>query len=133
MANDIFVAAKKKEVKEVELLAKNREKLTHNTSIKFNKSYIRLEANNNIFLGKKRECQCLRLVELKEPVDLVSSRGKIRKWITPKDQYVAQCACGAYIAIISQPEAIFNLSYAFQVINPKKKTPKHWINVYSGK
>ena len=57
-------------------------------------------------------------------MDLVSSRGKIRKAVTPKDQYVAQRARGAYIATVSQPEAAFDLSFAAQVINPKEEDAK---------
>ena len=41
--------------------------------------------------------------------------------VTPKDQYVAQCARGAYIATVSQPEAAFDLSFAAQVINLKEE------------
>lgn len=37
LANDIFAAAKKKELKEAKLLAKNIEKLTLHTFIKFNR------------------------------------------------------------------------------------------------
>ena len=124
LANDIFAAAKEKELKEAKLLAKNREKLTLNTLIKFNGSYIRLADDNSLFLSQERQCQCLRLVTVKEPVDLVSSRGKIRKAVTPKDQYVAQRARGAYIATVSQPEAAFDLSFAAQVINPKEEDAK---------
>lgn len=61
---------------------------------------------------------------LKKPIDLVSSRGQIRKAVTPKDQYVAQRTRGAYIATVSQPEAAFDLSFAAQVINPKEEDAK---------
>lgn len=53
LANNIFTAAKDKKLKEAKLLAKNREKLTLNTSIKFNKNYIRLIDNNGLFLAQK--------------------------------------------------------------------------------
>lgn len=53
LANNIFVIIKKKELKKVELLAKNREKLTHNIFINFNRSYIRFVANNNLFFQSK--------------------------------------------------------------------------------
>ena len=51
LANDIFAIAKQKELKEAKLLAKDREKLTFNTPIKFNKSYIKLANNNSFFLS----------------------------------------------------------------------------------
>lgn len=56
LANNIFAAAKEKELKEVKLLVNNREKLTLNTSIKFNRSYTRLANNNKLFFSQKRQC-----------------------------------------------------------------------------
>lgn len=61
---------------------------------------------------------------MKTPIDLTSSWGIIRKSVTPKDQYIAQRARGAYIATLSQPEAAFDLSFAAQVVNPKEKDAK---------
>ena len=125
LANNIFAAVKKKELKEAKLLAKNREKLILHTPIKFNWHYIRLADNNNLFLNQKRQCQCLRLIIVKESIDLVNSRGKIKKVVISKNQYVVQQACGAYIVTVSQPEAAFDLSFVAKVNNSKKKMPKH--------
>lgn len=50
LANDIFTAIKDKKLKKVKLLAKNRKKLTYNTLIKVNRSYIKLVVDNNLFL-----------------------------------------------------------------------------------
>lgn len=61
---------------------------------------------------------------LKTPIDLTSSRGQVRTAVTPKDQYIAQRARGAYIATVSQPEAAFDLSFAAQVVNPKENDAK---------
>src|SRR5271156_2353543 len=44
------------------------------------------------------------------PPDLIT-----RALLTPKDQYIAQRARGAYIASVCQPEASFDLSFAAQV------------------
>lgn len=85
LANNIFVTTKEKELKETKLLAKDREKLIFNTSIKFNIGYIRLADDNSLFLSQKRQCQCLYLVIIKKLVDLVSSHGKIRKAVILKD------------------------------------------------
>ena len=49
------------------------------------------------FLIKRGNVKSLRVVTSKTPVDLVSSRGQIRTVVTPKDQYIAQRAHGAYI------------------------------------
>lgn len=65
-------------------------------------------------------CKNLQLVAT-YATDLASVRGAIRMAVTPKDQYVAQCARGAYIATVSQPEAAFDLSFAAQVINLKEE------------
>lgn len=54
LADDIFAAAEEKELKEAKLLAKDREKLTHNTPIKFNGGYIRLANDNSLFLSQER-------------------------------------------------------------------------------
>ncbi len=90
--------------------------------IKFNGGYIKRESNV-IHLTQERQCRNLHLVALKS-VDLTSSRGKIRKAVTPKDQYVAQRARAAYIATMCQPEAAFDLSFAAQIVNPKEKDAK---------
>lgn len=52
-ANNIFATTKKKELKEAQLLAKDREKLILNTPIKSNRGYITLANNNNIFVNQK--------------------------------------------------------------------------------
>lgn len=124
LTNDIFATIKEKKQKEAKLLVKDREKLILNTPIKFNGGYIRLSDDNSLFLGQERQYQCLGLVRVKESVDLMSSRSKIRKVVTLKEQYIAQKARGAYIATVSQPEAAFDLSFVAQVINPKKEDAK---------
>ena len=50
---------------------------------------------------------------------MTSSRGETRKSVSPKDQYIAQRARGAYIATVCQPEAAFDLSFAAQVTDPE--------------
>jgi hypothetical protein len=63
-------------------------------------------------------------VNIKYTVTTTSSRGIVRTALTPKDQYIAQRARGAYIASICQPEASFDLSYTAQVINPDENDVK---------
>jgi hypothetical protein len=43
---------------------------------------------------------------------------------SPKEQYIAQRARGAYIASVCQPEASFDLSFAAQVTNPTEEDAK---------
>ena len=65
-----------------------------------------------ITLTQKRQCQNLTLINIKEAITTTSFRGTIYIALTPKDQYIAQRARGAYIMSICQPKASFNLSYA---------------------
>lgn len=104
------------------LTAKPREQLTTTTPIKFNGGYLK-QQNNSILLNQERLCQSLRPIKL-QPTDLINTRGMVKKLATPKDQYIAQRARGAYIASLSQPEASFDLSFAAQTINPKEDDAK---------
>jgi len=123
LADETFAESEEMRLKEAKFLAKDREKLTHSTPIKFNGGHIRLE-KDSITLTQERQCQNLKTVTMKA-TDLTSSRGEIRKAATPKDQYIAQRARGAYIATVCQPEAAFDLSFAAQVINPKEEHAKY--------
>src|SRR6266496_1502658 len=105
-------------------MAKKREKLTHLSALLFNGGKIKLEPDNVITLTQERQCRNLNLVNVK-PVNLTSSRGKIRTAVTPKDQFIAQRARGSYITSVCQPEAAFDLSSAAQVINPNEEDAKH--------
>ena len=82
-----------------------------------------MQDNSSIRLTQERQCQNLRLVTT-QSIDLTSSRGEIRKAVTPTDQYVAQRARGAYIATVCQPEAAFDLSFAAQVTDPQNDNIK---------
>jgi hypothetical protein len=57
-------------------------------------------------------------------IDLTSSRSQIRKTMTSKDQYVTQEARRAYIIIMTQSEASFDLFLIAQVINFKEEDAK---------
>src|SRR6266480_3773063 len=105
-------------------MAKNREKLTYISAIIFNGGKIKLEPDNTIILTQERQCRNLNPVNVK-PVNLISSQGKIRTSVTLKDQFITQRARGSYIASVYQPEAIFNLSFTAQVINPTEEDAKH--------
>ena len=121
LADKMFAVKEEEQLHKANLLAKEREKLDNET-IKFNGGCIKRESNV-IHLTQERQCRNLHLVALKS-TDLTSSRGKIRKAVTPKDQYVAQRARAAYIATMCQPEAAFDLSFAAQIVNPKEKDAK---------
>jgi hypothetical protein len=122
LGDNAFATAEEVKLKEAGFLAKEREKLTPTTPIKFNGGQIKLE-DGVIILTQERQCQNLKLVALKE-INITSSRGEVRQAVTPKDQYIAQRARGAYIATVCQPEASFDLSFAAQVVNPKEEDAK---------
>jgi hypothetical protein len=45
-------------------------------------------------------------------MDLTSSYGETYKTVNIKDQYMAQRVRGAYIAMVCQPESLYDLSFA---------------------
>ena len=49
---------------------------------------------------------------LKEPIITISFRGIVYKGLNIKEQYIAQYMRGAYITLVSQLEASFDLSFA---------------------
>ena len=122
LADKIFAKAEEERLREAGFLSKDRERLTTTTPIKFNGGQI-VEDEDGIILTQKRHCQNLGPV-VAGAVDLTSSRGEIRKAVTPKEQYVAQRARGAYVATVCQPEAAFDLSSAAQVTNPGEEDMK---------
>src|SRR6266536_3680221 len=109
-----FAHNEETELQKAKFLAKDREKLTTEHLIKFNSGQINLQKDNLIRLTQERQAQNLRLISTHN-IDLTSSRGETRKSVSPKDQYVAQRARGAYIATVCQPEAAFDLSFMAQV------------------
>jgi hypothetical protein len=124
LADKAFTTTEATELNKAQFLSKEREQLTQTNPLKFNGGNIKLQGDGNaIVLTQERQCKNLRLVAT-YATDLTGARGAVRKAVTPKDQYVAQRARGAYIATVSQPEAAFDLSFAAQVINPKEEHAK---------
>jgi hypothetical protein len=103
-------------------MAKPRKQLTKQTPIKFNRGLITQEGNS-IKLTQEHQARNLKLISTK-PTDLTSSRRETRKAVNIKDQYVAQCTRGAYIATVYQPESSFDLSIAAQVTDIKETDAK---------
>jgi hypothetical protein len=118
LADETFARIEEEKLREAGFTAKEREKLTRATPIKFNGGLI-TQCENSITLTQERHCQNLGTV-LPEVVDLTSSRGIVKRTVRTKEQYVAQRARGAYIATVCQPEAAFGLSSAAQVTEPNE-------------
>jgi hypothetical protein len=123
LVDDEFATLEEKKLTRARLTFKKREKLISTISIKFNDDLISL-SDNSLLLAQSKQFDQIKLINLTSSINLRSSREEIRKIITLKDQYVAQRARDAYIATISQLEAFFDLSFAAQTINSKKKDAK---------
>lgn len=115
LADDSFAEAEQQELSKAKFLAKEREQLTAATPLQFNGGLIRL-VPDGITLTQERQCENLSTIGTRLATS-AGSRG-VTRTLTPKDQYIAQRARGAYIASVCQPEASFDLSFAAQVINP---------------
>jgi hypothetical protein len=103
-------------------LAKERECLTINHDLKFNRGIIHADTTG-ITLTQECQCKNLRTVSMKNTTT-TSSRGTIRQDLSIKDQYIAQRARGAYITLVCQPEASYDLSIAAQAIEPSETDVK---------
>ncbi len=127
LANDEFAALEENELARAHLTFKRREKLNLITSIKFNDELIILADDDNdksLLLTQSKQFDQIKLINLSFSINLTSSREKIKKMMTLKDQYIAQRTRDVYIATISQFEASFDLSFAAQIINLKKENAK---------
>ena len=118
LADSKFALREQQEIENAGIISKPREVLTRQQPLKFNGGLIS-ESAQGVTLSQERTCALIRTVQ-DHNADTTSSRGKIRKDVTPAEQYVAQRALGAYVASMCQPEASFDLSYAAQAMNPTK-------------
>src|SRR5450755_3231568 len=123
LADKEFADNERKELHKAQFLAKEREELTTQIPIKFNGGLIRKFLDGSISLTQERQCQNLSIITTKLATS-TSTRGIARAALTPRDQYIAQRARGAYIASVCQLEASFDLSFAAQVTNPVETDAK---------
>lgn len=122
--DNVFVDGENKKLKKLKLLAKNRQKFIIEQSIKFNGESINKNNEGNIYLNQNNQCKNLRLVNLKEFENVVGIKGRIKKAVTSKNQYIVQRAKKIYIVTVSQSETAFDLFFAAQIINSKKENAK---------
>jgi hypothetical protein len=85
------------ELQKAGFLAKDREQLTVDTSLKFNGGLIQLLLDG-ISLTQERQWNNLSTISQKTTTS-TGTRG-VTRTLTPKDQYIAQRARGAYIASV---------------------------------
>ncbi len=129
LKNDRFAELEESELKKTKLMFKKRKMLIIFISIKFNDEIISLievinKSSCSLSFIQLKQFDQIQLINLLTSIDLISSRSQIKKMITSKDQYVTQRTRRAYIAIMTQSKAAFDLSLAAQVTNSKKKNAK---------
>lgn len=56
-----------------------------------------------------------------ENINIYSIKGKVRKNITSKNQYIAQYIKGIYIVIVYQPKVLYHFSIIIQIIDLKEE------------
>ena len=78
----------------------------------FNGVKIKLGEDGSLYLNHESHA----LIQPVKQSDLssTSARGVVWDRLTLKEQYLAQCARGAYVVCICQPEASFDLLHAAQ-------------------
>jgi archaeosine-15-forming tRNA-guanine transglycosylase len=124
LKDDRFAELEESKLKKAKLMFKKRKILITLTSIKFNDEIIIIDSLDTLLLNQLKQFDQIRLINMTISVDLIDSRGQIRKMMTSKDQYVAQRARDAYIVIMTQSEASFDLFLTVQVTNPKEEDAK---------
>jgi hypothetical protein len=116
LADQSFAVAEEEAIHSAKIMIKAREQLIPGNSLKFNGTRIeRLGPADQgiIYYRQEAHIQGIQLVQSTESTT-TSARGKVRIKLTPREQYVAQRARGAYLASICQSEASFDLSHAAQ-------------------
>lgn len=76
LANGKFAAKEEDQLNKAGFLAKEREKLSHSNSLKFNGGCISLDKEKLILFTQQQQCLNLRPVKF-NPTDVVSSRGEM--------------------------------------------------------
>ena len=109
-----FASNEKVATKKGKIMTKDREYLTYTPPIKFNGTQIKLDSDG-IVLTKESHVGVVFLVT-DDDADSTSSRGITKKKLSPKEQYLAQRARGAYIASVCPPEASFDSRRAAQTV-----------------
>ncbi len=129
LKDDRFAELEESELKKAKLMFKKRKVLIIFTSIKFNDEVISLievisKSSYSLSLTQLSQFDQIRLVNISVSVNLISSRGQIRKMVTSKDQYVAQRARDAYIVTMTQSEVSFDFFLIAQITNSKEEDAK---------
>ena len=123
LIDEHFAEAEKIELHRAKLLAKLQKQLIIIISIKFNDGYLKQTSTNGIFFNQERLCQFLRSIKL-QSIDLINTKGTIKKLTISKNQYIVQQIREIYIIFLFQSKISFDFSFAVQTINFKKKNAR---------
>ena len=110
LADNNFASTTKETIKLAKIMTKNKEYITLVHPLKFNGTQIKLDSNNIVLTKESHVGGILPVTD--HSIDSTSFRGITRKKISPKENYLAQRARGAYISSVCQSEASFNLFQA---------------------
>jgi hypothetical protein len=104
LASPKFAKMEDTELQKVQLTAKPRDMLSTESKLIFNRYMLSVDSDGTLHLIQKDQGQKLK------PVTVSSNN--------TQQEYLEQQACSAYIALICQPEASYNLLVAAQHKNP---------------
>ena len=108
LADNDFAGKEEIAIQSAKIMTKEREYLTHVHPLKFNGIQIKLNSNGIVLTKESHVGGILPVID--NVTDSTCSRGITRKKLSPKEQYLAQRARGAYIASMCQLKASFDLS-----------------------
>lgn len=112
LADNDFASKEEAAIKSAKIMTKDQEHLTSFQPLKFNGAQIKLDSEEIVLTKESHVGGILPVTNY--DADSISSRGITRTKLSPKEQYLAQRARGAYIASVCQPEASFHLFQAAQ-------------------
>ena len=114
LADNNFASTEEDAIRSAKIMTKDKEHLTPAHPPKFNGTQIKLDLNGIVLIKKSHIGGIFPVTD--HAADSTSSKGITRKKLSPKEQYLAQRAKGAYIASVCQLEASFDLSRAAQTV-----------------
>jgi hypothetical protein len=109
-----FAIAKEKIIIDVKIMIKSRDCLDSNSSLKFNDTILERQ-ENDIYFRQISQSDHFQLIQNVD-IEITSSRNKIRFALISKEQYVTHRARNAYVALICQSKASFDLFLVAQSI-----------------
>ncbi len=114
-----FAVAEEKTIINAKIMIKSRNCLDSNSSLKFNDTIIERQ-ENDIYFRQISQSDHFQLIQNVD-IAITSSKSKIKFALISKEQYETQRARNAYVALICQSKALFDLFFAAQLIEISSK------------